>query len=264
MSFNTSHRVSCFRGATLGLVIILFVMAGLARGGPVFHGVNITVEAGSVGLPAPPAPRHINGNADPWNDIYKAGGVAPNPGSTSLLRLDKALLGLLPHDDIDAFSYPDANVTLPPPVIIEDRPVWADGIPGGGWEDSQASLIYWHFSVDELAIGVFKPLAMPPVISAVNLEVTAGTSWNVMAANPNEAHGDYFIASTAFPGGKGNNYLGADEEQLTLDILPPLAPHAQDDLNGLDLEADLINHPETPLQPGELFFSLSPASPSLA
>ncbi|MCC6143486.1 MAG: hypothetical protein IT368_06740, partial [Candidatus Hydrogenedentes bacterium] len=239
--------------------LALAVLIGVAAApGQVTQGVNITVKAGAIGLAPPPVPRDVNANTDPWNDIYKAGGAVPF-GSISLMRLDRSLLGLTPHDDIDAFSYPDANVSLPPPVVFEDLPFWPE-LPAGGWTDVAGTPIFWHFSVDELAIGVVRPLALPPQ-SAVNFEVFIGTQWNLAPPFPNEAHGDCFFASTAMPGGIGNNYLGADEEQLTLD-LPPMLPRNNDDLNGLDLDAALIQHPEKYLQPGEIFFSLDTASPS--
>jgi|GEM_PF-1652587 len=232
--------------------------------GEMQHGPNITVAPVAIGLPpsAGVSPREINTEGTPWNDIYKAGGNAVS-NSISFKRLPSQLLGLTPKDDIDAISYGDPAVALPP-LDSAEPPYWLDGVPGGGWESDTGLLIFWHFSVDGWAKG--KPK------TSVNTEVTLGTQWLLVPPMPNEAHGDYFVTSTVLPvpgGGRGSNLLVADEENLTLAVQPsPLPTNLDDNLNGLDLIASPIDRlnpaPPDNLQPGDLYFSLAAGSPTLA
>lgn len=173
--------------------------------------------------------------------------------------MPQLLLGLVPGDAIDAIDYHDTGIVLPPPVAI-DPPGWPV-LPGGGWNDAAGMAIFWHFSVGPRALGAgFKPMAMPPRLpSDVNNEVLIGRQWKVVPANPNEAHGGYFFTSAVFPpgmpGGIGSNLLAGDEEALGLAILNNLAPppvHDNDDLNGLDLHAALVDSRPNPLPPGSL------------
>ncbi len=220
------------------------------------HGPNISVAIGAIGLPPLPLPREVNTEGTPWNDVYKAGGI-PVTDSISFKRLTAELLGLTPADDIDAFSYGDPAVALPP-LSNSAPPFWADGVPHGGWESSGSGLIFWHFSVDGHAVGKAN--------TDVYQETTVGTLWNRVLQQPNEAHGDYFVTSTALPkpgGGRGSNLLAADEENLTLAIQAG-TPNLHDDLNGLDLLAAPITRSPDVLQPRDIYFSLAAGSPSLA
>ena len=226
------------------------------------HGPNITVASNTVGLAPPPPLRDINTEGTPWNDIYKAGGN-PITDSISFKRLTSELLGLTPKDDIDAISYGDPAVALPPLDMMEP-PHWIDGVPHGGWEDPAGNLVFWHFSVDGYALGIIK--------TDVYQEAVTGTQWLNIPPMPNEAQGDYFVTSTALSvpgGGRGTNLLVADEENLTLAIQPGVFPvNTDDNLNGLDLLAAPINRldvdPPQYLQPGDLFFSLAAGSPALS
>ncbi|HPO16594.1 MAG TPA: hypothetical protein PLI09_24370, partial [Candidatus Hydrogenedentes bacterium] len=221
----------------LALTMVV-VLTGMGKAGSVpANGINFSVKSGSLGLPG----TALSTDVDPENDVYKGS------AGINFMRLNKAMLGLAPGDDIDAISYPDASLI----VLLGE----------GGFFDITMTPIVWHFSVDYYAWGTQG--------SAVNNEVTAGTGIGLAPAprpcpNPNEAHGDYFYTSFAT---MNNNLLGGDEEFLGLDITPwniiPQPRHFNDDLNGLDLQAAPISHLETPLQPGELFFSLAGGAPSL-
>ena len=198
------------------------------------HGINISVQVTGIGLPGTDINSPLDGDTDPPNDIYKAGGC------TNLMRLRHRLLGLQLMDDINAIAYPASDVAL-------------GALDSHGMYDSLMRPIFWHFSVDDQSQGV--PL------SAVNTEVTAGTATcGQPVTQLPEALGDIFVTSAA---NLNSNALAADEAELGLLVLKP-----NDNLNGLDLKAPLINRlnpsPGQFLQPGDLFFSLAKGSPSLA
>jgi len=198
------------------------------------HGINISVQVNGIGLPGTDINSALDGDTDPPNDVYKAGGC------TNLMRLRHRLLGLQPADDIDAISYRTNDLAL-------------GALDTHGMYDSLMRPIHWHFSVDQQSQGVGG--------TAVSNEVTVGTaSCGVPVAQLPEASGDIFVTSAA---NWNSNALAADEADLGLVVQLP-----DDNLNGLDLRAPLINRlspaPGQYLQPGDLFFSLTKGSPSLA
>ncbi|NLV45396.1 MAG: hypothetical protein GXY07_12970, partial [Candidatus Hydrogenedentes bacterium] len=225
-------------------VLVLLTLSAMGQG------INFSVKVGSQGLKGTGVAAQATFEA-PENDVFIGGGC------TNFVRLLHTKLGLQPADDIDALCYQWAPFAVKFMGNLEEDAGWwtADPVPFP---------VHWHFSVDGPAKG--KPL------SSVDLEVTSGTQWLWVPPAPNEAHGDYFVSSTALPvpgGGRGSNLLVADEENLTLAIQPSATSVQMDDnLNGLDLIAQPIDrkHEEPPqyLQPGDLFFSLRAGSPSLA
>ncbi len=198
------------------------------------NGTNISVQMTGVGLPGTDINSALDGDINPPNDVYKAGGC------TNLMRLRHRLLGLQPADDIDAISYRTGDLAL-------------GALDTHGMYDSLMCPIHWHFSVDQQSQGAGG--------TAVSNEVTVGTALcGVPVAQLPEASGDIFVTSAA---NWNSNALAADEADLGLVVLLP-----NDNLNGLDLRAPLINRlnpsPGQFLQPGDLFFSLTKGSPSLA
>lgn len=200
------------------------------------EGVNFTVEMSAIGLTG----TAVNNDPDPEDDVYKGG------GGVNLLRLDGqtiALLGLVPGDDIDAISYGDPSLQVD---LIEFEE------PFGG-RDIQGNPIFWHFSVDKFAIGKAQ--------TGVLTETTTGTWRGYAPAGPSpaEAMGDYFAAEIVTA--PGSNWLMGDEEDVGLLVDPS---HLMDELNGLDLDAELIDEQELQaFQPGQFYFSLKAGSPSL-
>ena len=57
--------------------------------------------------------------------------------------------------------------------------------------------------------------------------------------------------------------MAADETSLGLMVGGPPLMHPFDELNGLDLMAEIINEPTAYFKPGQFFFSLKSGSPSL-
>ena len=197
------------------------------------QGINISVQVNGIGLPGTDINSALDGDINPPNDVYKAGGC------TNLMRLRHRLLGLQPADDIDAISYRTNDLAL-------------GALDTHGMYDSLMRAIHWHFSVDQQSQGVGG--------TAVSNEVTAGTaSCGVPVVQLPEACGDIFVTSVA---NWNSNALAADESELGLLVQLP-----DDNLNGLDLRAPLIDRLNPPpgqyLQPGDLFFSLTKGSPSL-
>lgn len=195
------------------------------------HGINITVQVNGIGLPNTDINSALDGDTDPPNDVYKAGGC------TNLMRLRHRLLGLQPTDDIDAVSYPTSDIAV--------------GLINDGMYDDILRPIHWHFSVDQQTQGM-------PGTAVVN-EVAVGTATCGMPVGPlPESYGDIFVTSAA---NMGSNVLVVDESELGLVVQAP-----DDNLNGLDLKAPLIDRftQGLYLQPGDVFFSLAKGSPSLA
>lgn len=197
------------------------------------HGINISVQVNGIGLPGTAINSALDGDINPPNDVYKAGGC------TNLMRLRHRLLGLQPADDIDAISYRTNDLAL-------------GALDTHGMYDDLMRAIHWHFSVDQQSQGVGG--------TAVSNEVTVGTaSCGVPVVQLPEACGDIFVTSVA---NWNSNALAADESDLGLVVQLP-----DDNLNGLDLRAPLIDRlnpaPGQYLQPGDLFFSLTKGSPSL-
>lgn len=198
------------------------------------HGINISVQVNGIGLLGTDINSALDGDINPPNDVYKAGGC------TNLMRLRHRLLGLQPADDIDAISYRTNDLAL-------------GALDTHGMYDSLMRAIFWHFSVDQQSQGLGG--------TAVSNEVTVGTaSCGVPVAQLPEACGDIFVTSVA---NWNSNALAADEAEVGLVVQLP-----DDNMNGLDLRAPLINRLSPPpgqyLQPGDLFFSLTKGSPSLA
>ena len=193
----------------------------------IVQGPNISVNAGAVGLPG----SELYLDSDPEATVFKAG------GGTNILRCEFFKLGLVQGDDIDALAYGDCGFSID---------------LGGGYPFSTQSEedVFWHFSVDDAAKGVSA--------SAVEYEYNTGSG-----AEPYEALGDIFVTEYY---AIGTNAQAADQSELGLDLAPDETPpyqHTQDDLDALDLDAELIDHIGSYLQPGEIFFSLKAGSPSL-
>ena len=204
------------------------------------QGVNFSVTPGAAGLKGTGVAAQAAVES-PSNDVFIGGGCI------NYLRLLHTLLGLAPGDDIDALCYQFSKWRVNFDIEMGQDAGWV-------FDDGEYDVV-WHFSVDPAALGRSK--------TAVAFEVNVGSGFCDVPPNPNEAHGDFFY--TYFDA-MGENGLGADESMLGLAIvLKP--PNMEDDLNALDLDARPIDRlcpsPETPLHPGDLFFSLAEGSPSL-
>ncbi len=217
-------------------LILVFLIAGIATG----QGVNFSVSPDAEGLSKTGVAAQAAAES-PANDVFIGGGC------TNYVRLLHTLLGLKPGDDIDALCYQFSEWRVNFDIDMGEQAGWL-------FNDGDYPVV-WHFSVD--------PVAQGRVETAVEYEVNVGSGFCDEPPNPNEAHGDYFFTSEKTI---GTNELGADESMLGLAISPK-PPHTGDDLNALDLDAPPIDRlcplPETPLHPGDLFFSLAAGSPSL-
>ncbi len=217
-------------------LVLVFLIAAIAGA----QGINFSVAPGAAGLKGTGVAAQATAES-PSNDVFIGGGCV------NYLRLLHTLLGLAPGDDIDALCYRFSKYRVNIDESLEDQAGWI-------FNDGDYN-VTWHFSVDPDALGRAK--------TAVDYEVNVGSGFCDVPPNPNEAHGDYFFT---YAGIMGTNELGADESMLGLAIgLKP--PNVEDDLNALDLDAPPIDRlcptPETPLHPGDLFFSLAEGSPSL-